>query len=176
MCYSLFFSFLWPVLFLATSFLSCPLHHQLCLTKSAANYRPSEAVHLLTWIHTQMVLPYHSIQTVRCPILYMKQHYQQKQAWKPRHYSNEYASSSPRTENTQKLLVYLFLAGDFPASSWTDPRRADNVVAEESGWIKLQGKEHGRDVWDICDIQHIRTTLIKVQLIVMLPLPHTHDC
>lgn len=85
------------------------------------------------------------------------------------------ARSTFRTENTQKLLIYLFLAGDFPASSWTDPRRADNVGVEESAWITLQRKEHDRNVWDTCDIQHVRTAVIKVQLIVMLPFTHTHD-
>ena len=70
----------------------------------------------------------------------MKQHAQYKQAPKYRFYSEKCARSASRTANTHIWLVYLFLAGDLPASSWTDPRRADNVVAEESGWIKLQGK------------------------------------
>lgn len=42
---------------------------------------------------------------------------------------------------TSSWISYLFRAGDFPVSSWTDPRRVDKVEDEESGWIKLQVKD-----------------------------------
>lgn len=51
--------------------------------------------------------------------------------------SHYYKKEKPDTEQCFHLAVYLFRAGDFPASSWTDTSLVERALFEESGWIKL---------------------------------------
>lgn len=45
------------------------------------------------------------------------------------------------------MAAYLFRAGDFPASSWTDTSLVVRGVFEESEWIKLcQAKSSSRNM------------------------------